>query len=279
MPGVLIVLYLLIAVVVLFVAAAVATREVDGLAESPPDRADVGWPDGPLEVEDVAELRFGMVLRGYRMSEVDEALARLAGALGTRDHRIAELEQALAGAVASTREPVVEPTLEPAVAPTAEPALDPAVVSTGGPVEARVVHPSAVAPAPVTERAPESPTATEVRDAAPAADLPPAVFSAAPPVAVPNPVGTPLTGPATTMFGAPPAPEPADLPPGPPAQAGPAQDPDDDLFPEVLSADPADLSLPDAGDSWDLPPVRTPDEAPASDVPHGDPAGQEPPAP
>jgi len=104
MRGVLIVLYVLAVLVVLFVAAAVATREDDVLADAPPDVADLGLPDGPMYPEDVAEVRFGLTLRGYRMSEVDEVLERLAGELAGRDARIVELEQALVDLV----EPEVE---------------------------------------------------------------------------------------------------------------------------------------------------------------------------
>jgi DivIVA domain-containing protein len=46
------------------------------------DRPDVGVPaEGELTGDDLRRLRFGLVLRGYRMSEVDELLARLASQL------------------------------------------------------------------------------------------------------------------------------------------------------------------------------------------------------
>ncbi|MGW5094931.1 DivIVA domain-containing protein [Streptomyces nodosus] len=55
-------------------------------------------PDRPVGREDVDALRFPLVLRGYRMADVDDALGRLGAELDERDSRIADLEAALAGA-------------------------------------------------------------------------------------------------------------------------------------------------------------------------------------
>jgi DivIVA domain-containing protein len=78
---------------VLFAAAVVATRADPLLADAPPDRPDLALPDGPLGGADVEDVRFSMALRGYRMSEVDAVLARLAAELDERDRRIAELQR------------------------------------------------------------------------------------------------------------------------------------------------------------------------------------------
>jgi DivIVA domain-containing protein len=86
-------LALLGVVVVLFAAAALATRDDPLLRDAPPDAADLALPPGRLEPTDVSGVRFEMTLRGYRMSQVDEALARLADELRLRDERIAELER------------------------------------------------------------------------------------------------------------------------------------------------------------------------------------------
>lgn len=88
---------------VLFVAASVATLDRDLLAEAQPDRADVVLPDRVLVATDVAALRFGMTLRGYRMDEVDHVLDRVQVELDERDERVAELQRVLAEMV----EPVV----------------------------------------------------------------------------------------------------------------------------------------------------------------------------
>jgi DivIVA domain-containing protein len=78
----------------LFLAGALATREGAVLVPAPPDAPDLGLPDGPpgaVGADDVRGLRFGLAARGYRMSEVDAALARLADELEERDLRLAEL--------------------------------------------------------------------------------------------------------------------------------------------------------------------------------------------
>ncbi|QKV92723.1 DivIVA domain-containing protein [Streptomyces sp. NA02950] len=95
-------LFLLIALVV--VVGGVTLAVVGGgqggtLSEAPPDRLDDRLPaDRPLGRADVEALRLPMTLRGYRMADVDDALGRLGAELAERDARIAELEQALAGA-------------------------------------------------------------------------------------------------------------------------------------------------------------------------------------
>lgn len=58
------------------------------LAEVYDDRPDVNVPaDRPLEADDLRRIRFSIALRGYRMSEVDALLDRLASQLD------AQLEQ------------------------------------------------------------------------------------------------------------------------------------------------------------------------------------------
>jgi DivIVA domain-containing protein len=92
-----IVVEVLLLAAVLFGVAAVAAGRGDFLAEAPRDAADSGFSaDGPLEAADLADVRFPMALRGYRMAEVDEALARLADELADRDQRIAQYDQRIA---------------------------------------------------------------------------------------------------------------------------------------------------------------------------------------
>ena len=90
------VLALVGALAVLFVAAAVSTREGDVLRDAPRDAADLDLPAGPLQPEDVADVRLGLALRGYRMDEVDHLLERVVADLVARDGRVGELEAALA---------------------------------------------------------------------------------------------------------------------------------------------------------------------------------------
>ncbi len=89
------VLGLLAAVVVLFVAAVVATREGPVMAEAVPDAPDTGMPAGRVTGADVRQLLFPRAARGYRADDVDDALEQVAAALDERDARIAELEAAL----------------------------------------------------------------------------------------------------------------------------------------------------------------------------------------
>jgi DivIVA domain-containing protein len=64
--------------------AVVASGRGGSLAEEYDDRPDVRVPaDGPLTGDDVRSVRFSLGFRGYRMSEVDTLLARLAAQLDT----------------------------------------------------------------------------------------------------------------------------------------------------------------------------------------------------
>jgi DivIVA domain-containing protein len=83
-------------VIALFGAGVLATRSDAVLREAPADVADVELPD-VLVAEDLRRVRFGLVVRGYRMSEVDDVLDKAAAALAARDARIAELERRPAG--------------------------------------------------------------------------------------------------------------------------------------------------------------------------------------
>lgn len=47
------------------------------MSDEPVDRVDAGLPDRPLTAADIGELRFRIGLRGYRMDDVDAALARI----------------------------------------------------------------------------------------------------------------------------------------------------------------------------------------------------------
>lgn len=119
MLDVLTVLVVIAVLLVLFVAAAAATHEGDLLLEAPADAADVALPAGPMQPEDVTDVRFGLAFRGYRMAEVDNVLTRLTHELVTRDARIGDLERALVDVV----EPAVveaEERFAPVEAPPVE---------------------------------------------------------------------------------------------------------------------------------------------------------------
>ncbi|MEU1127022.1 cell division protein DivIVA [Streptomyces sp. NPDC005899] len=89
------------------VVAAVTLAVVGGggsavLQDVEPERLTDPLPaDRPVGRADIEALRLPMAARGYRMTDVDEALGRLGAELAERDARIAELESALAGAHAT----------------------------------------------------------------------------------------------------------------------------------------------------------------------------------
>ena len=108
------VMFLFLVIALAVVVAAVTLAVVGGgnesgpLPEAAPERLQDPLPaDRPVGREDVESLRFPLAVRGYRMSDVDDALGRLGAELAERDARIAGLESALAGARAATR-----PTLD-----------------------------------------------------------------------------------------------------------------------------------------------------------------------
>jgi DivIVA domain-containing protein len=78
-------LFAVVAVAVMGVTAVVATGRGGSMAEVFDDRPDVAVPgDRPLTADDLRDLRFTTAVRGYRMSEVDALLDRLAEELERR---------------------------------------------------------------------------------------------------------------------------------------------------------------------------------------------------
>ena len=66
--------------------AMVASGRGGSMAPAYDDRPDLALPEGrPLAAEDLRTVRFPLALRGYRMSDVDAVLARLATELEERD--------------------------------------------------------------------------------------------------------------------------------------------------------------------------------------------------
>lgn len=75
-------LFAILVVVVMGVVAVVAAGRGGSMAESFDDRPDARVPaDGPLTAADLRRIRFTTAFRGYRMSEVDTLLDRLAAEL------------------------------------------------------------------------------------------------------------------------------------------------------------------------------------------------------
>ena len=78
--------FALLIVAVMGAAAVVASGRGGAMAEEYDDRPDAQvQADGPLRAEDLDRVRFTSALRGYRMSEVDALLDRLARELAERE--------------------------------------------------------------------------------------------------------------------------------------------------------------------------------------------------
>jgi DivIVA domain-containing protein len=79
-----------------------------GISDEPVDRLDPGLPDGPLRSTDIPGLRFRIGLRGYRMDDVDAALARIHESLAEAEGLdLTEVSDDTLGA--DDAEPAVEP--------------------------------------------------------------------------------------------------------------------------------------------------------------------------
>ncbi len=91
-----IIVLVVLVVLLVGVLVALATQRIPalGVEAAVTTESFPGVPDGPLHGDDLAQLRFDQVLRGYRMSQVDRVLDRLAGELAIRDAEIARLREA-----------------------------------------------------------------------------------------------------------------------------------------------------------------------------------------
>lgn len=90
MLGVSIVLFVVL-LAVLFAVAAVTAGFGDLMKPAFQDARPVGLPELQVRPGDLDDLRFNVVLRGYKMAEVDAVLHRLARELAERDAVLAEL--------------------------------------------------------------------------------------------------------------------------------------------------------------------------------------------
>jgi DivIVA domain-containing protein len=78
--------FALLIVAVMGITALVAAGRFGSMAEVYDDRPDSSvQADGPLTARDLEEVRFTTAVRGYRMSEVDALLDRLARELRERE--------------------------------------------------------------------------------------------------------------------------------------------------------------------------------------------------
>ena len=100
-------LYLVVMVAVaavVYLAASLVFGRGEELAPLPPGATPTRLPETGVTGQDVRALRFQQAFRGYRMSEVDWALRRLAGELDALRERVAKLESEQADYVEPDRD-------------------------------------------------------------------------------------------------------------------------------------------------------------------------------
>lgn len=121
--GVVLVVEILVVAAIVFVVAALAVGWFDRMAPAPPDGPPTGLPSGgAVGAREVAGMRLSMALRGYRMAEVDDVLARLAAELAWRDDELARRDEELVRLAAFAQVDVAAAvaTAEPVNVPDAE---------------------------------------------------------------------------------------------------------------------------------------------------------------
>lgn len=93
MTNALIYLIVMIAVAaVVFLLAALVFGRGEELAPLPPGASPTRLPADDITAENIRELKFQQVFRGYKMTEVDWAFQRLATEVETLRARVRELE-------------------------------------------------------------------------------------------------------------------------------------------------------------------------------------------
>src|SRR5262245_25168554 len=96
-------IWVLMAILLLGVTAAVAVGYGGSMGRAYPDRPELLLPaDRMVSADDLEDVRFSVVMRGYRMDEVDDVVRRLVREIADRDARLSELSAAFA---ASAPEP------------------------------------------------------------------------------------------------------------------------------------------------------------------------------
>ncbi|HEV2781912.1 MAG TPA: DivIVA domain-containing protein [Actinophytocola sp.] len=83
---------------VVFLLASVLFGRGEELPALPPGASPTRLPEHGVTAEDLRDVRFQLVVRGYKMSEVDWVLQRVGGELDELRARVAELEAQLAAA-------------------------------------------------------------------------------------------------------------------------------------------------------------------------------------
>ncbi|MGB7982913.1 MAG: DivIVA domain-containing protein [Candidatus Nanopelagicales bacterium] len=90
-------LFVVVAMAVLAGVAVLVVRDRPLLVDDPVAGRALRWDaTGGVDDVDLAEVRFAIALRGYRMSEVDRVLADTRASLVARDAQLAELRRVVA---------------------------------------------------------------------------------------------------------------------------------------------------------------------------------------
>ena len=127
-------LLVVVAIVVVAGVAVLVARDRPLISDDPVGSRALAWSaqDG-VQPQDLAEVRFAVALRGYRMEEVDRVLDDAREALAGRDARIAELQRvvvALGDAPSVGQEaPVAAPAAPESAVPVSDVAVSAAPVS------------------------------------------------------------------------------------------------------------------------------------------------------
>jgi DivIVA domain-containing protein len=96
-------IWVLMAILLLGVTAAVAVGYGGSMGRAYPDRPELLLPaDRMVSADDLEDVRFSVVMRGYRMDEVDDVVRRLVHEIAERDARIADMRAAFAASAPDT---------------------------------------------------------------------------------------------------------------------------------------------------------------------------------
>lgn len=115
-------IWVLMAILLLGVTAAVAVGYGGSMGRAYPDRPELLLPaDRMIAADDLEDVRFSVVMRGYRMDEVDDVVRRLVHELAERDARLAELSAALASTDQAPQAAAPAPPVRPQPQPDGKP--------------------------------------------------------------------------------------------------------------------------------------------------------------